>query len=229
MNNLAAIVVVLMIGAIIYLSSGGLGGKRDKRKSYLEEMVKFLEAPLEKIEGEENSYCIKFQYKGREFIYEDIEEAGFKKSVFCGVLRAKTPFDLNLALTERGRPSMREGITSIQDVTSPWLQNVGKVLTPPELKEFSVFTNNMKAANALLSDGQILKILLRYKNIDSRGHPVMSLEFINGMMALRFHSTGGLVPSLFDLQGNASSIEDYLNKFLVILDKLQKLKDDEIT
>ena len=226
MNILIILAAVIMVGAIIFLTM--VSSQRTTRKGYLKNLMAFVEGEMTSIEGAENSFRIQFIYKEKEFIYEDIEEQGFNNALFhSSYLKVRTKSDLNLAFTEKERHRIRDNVSSLKDIHSPWKQNVGKVMLPEELEPFSVYTNNPMLINELMRDEQIIRIFVRFKNVDSRGHPLMSLEIMDGTIILKFHSTAGLRPNLFDLQQNVTLIEDFLEKLVSIVDKVNEIKADQ--
>ena len=228
MEKVAIWIVVGMIAAIIILNRM-FKGPADNRQYYLQTIAKLLGGTLEQLEGSDNSFKIDFIYHGINFTYSDIEDTGYKERTYRGILRAQTHDDLIMSFTESSRAQLRADVTSISDVLAPWGKNVDKVRLTKELKDFVAFTNHASKANALMADEQILKIFLKFKNMNSRGHPIMSLEILEGALTLKFHPAGsGLNPNLFDLQNSPSSIASYLEKMLVIINKINQLKADEV-
>ncbi len=65
------------------------GGDSDKkRKRALEKFAEIFGAKRETIEGDEDSFRIIFQYKGHNFVYEDIEEKSINGNpIRKGILR----------------------------------------------------------------------------------------------------------------------------------------------
>ena len=222
-------IIAIIIAAIIFFNRM-FKGPKDSRQQYLDAIAKLLGGAVVFLEGYDNSYKIDFNYKGINFTYNDIEDPGFQARAYRGVLKAKTNDDLIMSFTESSRANFRSTATSISEVATPWIKNVDKVRLSKELQDFVAFTNNVSRANVLLADEQIAKIFLKFKNIDSRGHPIMSLEILEGILTLKFHPWGsGLHPNLFDLQNSPSAIEPYLEKMLVIINKINRLKADEVT
>ncbi len=229
MEKMVFWIIAAIIVAILVLNRMFKGSK-DKRQQYLGAIAKFLDGIVLPLEGYDNSYKIDFTYKDIDFSFTDIEDPGFQTPTYRGVLKAKTNSDLTLSFTESSRANFRTEATSIAEVLSPWTKNADKVRLPKELQDFVAFTNNTSKANILLADDQISKIFLKFKNIDSRGHPVMSLEILEGVLTLKFHPLGSsLHPNLFDLQNSSSAIEVHLEKMLVIINKINQLSSPEET
>ena len=221
------LVVLLVFGviAVIFLTMGS--DAQARRRHALQSLSKLLGAPLESMVGEENSFRIFFKYQGRECTYEDTEEKGFKGQIFRrGILKVKTAVKLTIGFSERDSATVKENVETFADISNPWAQNVGRLSVPKALERFNVFTNNNQLVNMLFTDEVALKTFERFKNVDSRGPPVMSLEVFDGVLGLKFHSAGGLNPSLVNFHGNVSSIEEYLSKISVLAEKIEAIERD---
>lgn len=222
MNIWVILLIVAMIGGIVYLTHL-LTHNKGGRDRALQELAEFLEGKVEPLEGFPNSFKIEFTHNGKPFVYEDIEDMFGSQPHYHGFLKYKTSTNLVLSFTEKSRTQMRSNIQSLQDVvTNPWgSTNVNDLASPPDLKEFTIFTNKMSQANTLLAHAGVVKVFARYKNVDVRGHPVMSLEIVEGVLLLRFHSSSELKPNLFDLRNNAASIEPHLENMRMVIDRLE--------
>lgn len=222
MNPLVVIVIAAMIIGIVYLSHLLMQNTGGRDRS-LQKLADFLEGKLEPLEGFDNSYKIEFEHKGKSFVYEDVEDKGFSDvSHYRAFLKHKTSTPFVLSFTEKSRTQMRANIKSLQDVVrNPWGSKANDLATPKGLEEFTIFTNQIPQANELFANEQIVDIFVRYKNIDARGYPVMSLEIPDGTAVLRFHGEGELKPNLFDLRSNVASIEHHLDNMVVIIDKVE--------
>ncbi len=118
--------------------------------------------------------------------------------------------------------AIKDNVQSFSDIRNPWAQNVGKIVVPVALERFIIFSSNIQLANTLLSDERFLTGFVEFKQNDSRGHAVMPfLEFQEGVLILKFHSSGGLQPNLFNFYNNVSSIEGYLEKMIVVAARLE--------
>ena len=127
MPHWIVLLVVGMIVAIIFLSRES-PQEGAVRKKFLEAMADFLEGRLEKLERYDNSYKINFEYEGKVFCFEDIEEQAFQRRTHKGFLKAKTPTKLTLSFTEKSRTAIRSNISSLSEFTTMWTQdreNVG--------------------------------------------------------------------------------------------------------
>jgi hypothetical protein len=154
-----------------------------------------------------------------------LEEKGFQGQIFRrGILRVKIAVDLTIGFSESDAGTVKENVGSFSDITNPWAQNVGKLIVPLELSRFKIFTNNNQLVTVLFTDEQVLKIFERFKNMDDRGHPVMSLEAAEGFVSLKFHLRGGLKPSLLILYDNVSSIEENLERLVLVGQRIEQVQ-----
>ena len=215
-----------MVGAIVYLSMQ-TENERDKRKEYLHKLNSIFDGTMEAIEDDENSFRITFTYKKYQFIYEDIQQHGFgDRTFFQGYLRIRTISNLVLSFTERERSGMRDTADSLNDAQSRWKQNAGNIVLPQALNRFKLFTNNFDLARKLLDDEDVERIFVKFVNVDARGHPVMPLEVIDGVVVLKFYSGGAFKPSLYDLIENYTAIEPYLEILSKLTNKINIIKQD---
>jgi len=225
MLTTVVLVCVAIFAVVIFLTAGA--DAEGRRIRAMKTLADLMGGRVEKLEEQGNSFVVRFEYKGVPFIYEDIEEKGFGDQPFRrGLLKHQTASNLTMGFSERDMGAVKETVTSFADVHTPWVQNIGKVIVPPPLAKFSIFTNNATLANQLLADEQILKIFEKFKNMDSRGHPVMSLEVFEGVVQIKFHSTGGIKPSLFSLHNNVSSIDTYLDKIILVAEQIEKIQKE---
>ncbi|MFA5261908.1 MAG: hypothetical protein WC450_11835 [Candidatus Omnitrophota bacterium] len=220
MNNL---IVLLIVGLVIFIYIKKDTSKSVDAKKYLKAMAKFLGQGKAVQSDEPYPQRIDFMYEGKPFIFEHVEESvsGGKKR-HRAFLKAETPLPLTLDFTERSRTSIRVSLDSMLDVANP--QTLAHIPLPKGLSDFVLSTNDRLKAIELLSDEKILKIFESFKNRDSVGHPVMSLEIVEGFVILHFHPPGGLKPSLLNLQLNVSSIEEYIKKILPLIVKMTEMK-----
>ena len=222
------LILVILLALIIYFTMNTPIGTKQRTK-YLETMAHLFESKLEPVLGADNSYRITFNYRGYECAYEEIEVQTSKAISHCGFLKARVPSRLSLSFTERARTQIRSNVQSLEDVaTSMWGTSAEKVSLPKNLQDFHVYTNSATIANKLLKDEKVIKIFTAYRNQDSRGHPVMSLEIVDGVISLEFHAPGELKPSIIDLQHNVTAAETYLQELLVIAEVL-KTVEKEVT
>jgi hypothetical protein len=227
MHNIILLIIIALVVASVFWIKGQstvAGGE----KKYLKEMAKFLQVDLEGDPEADGTCRIRFMHEGHEFVYEHIKDQGlWDESTNFGYLKAETSCNLTLNFTERTRSKIRADIETIQDVVTPWAKSADKVFIPGDLKEFIVTANDNQSANQFLTDKEIVKTFLLYKNRDAVGHPVMSMDIIDGIVRLQFHSQGGLKPNLIDLRYNVSQIEDYADRLLPLVVKLKKIAETE--
>jgi len=217
-----AIVVVLVAG-IVWMSRG----PKDSavlREKYLLSLTDYLEGRKEPLEGFNNSYRITFSHEGFEFNFEDIEDAGIRTTFYKGFLTVKSRSRLSLTFTEKEAATFRTKAKTIKDLSSGWGMDSVLVHLPPELKRFGVYTNDPPRAGKLVADSRVTGILADCSNEDKFGHPLMSMEIIDGMLILRFHPPGILKPTLYDLRHNVTTIDPFLDDMAYIVKKLNAIE-----
>lgn len=217
---------ILLVAALIYgtfLVVGMLFEKEAPWEKKLERLRDFLNGQMEPIDNYPNSYRIKFVYEGQRFEFEAIEDPGFKTHAYKGSLKIKSHSQLSLSFMERERTTIYSEVGTSAEIINP-LQTQSDVRVPSTLKEFKIFTSNVRQANYLLADSDIVNVFTSLKNLDPRGHPVMSLDIKEGMIVLVFHPTGQLKPSLAELLSNVKLIQGYTEKLIVLVRMLNYLE-----
>jgi hypothetical protein len=190
---------------------------------FLQKLEKFLDGRLETIDNQENSFRINFTFEGQPFVYEDIEDKGFKDKNYKAFLKAQTSQQLTLNFTEKGQSTrIRSEIFLASEIPNEPIQESIKVHVPNSLQDFNIHTNNPVRANKLLEEKKIAHIFSVFKNVDKRGNPFMSLAIIDGMVILEFHSAPSYKPNLKALRDSIRSVEDYLDTLLVVINKLNE-------
>ncbi len=219
------LVFILLTGGLVYFMIRSSTGEKKQRNDYLQAMAHFFEGELIPIAEHDNSFRINFKYRGYECLYEEIELSGLRPGTtsHLGFLKVKTPGRLNLTFSERARTQIRSNAQTLDDVSNArWGTFVGQVRLPKALEEFHAYTNNPQWANNFFNDPKMLKLFTSYKNRDSRGHPLMSLQIVDGVISLEFHSIGGLKPSLLILEYNVTAAEAYLQELIVLAEALKR-------
>ena len=223
MGNL---IVLVVVGVVVFALFKKDSGESKNAKQYLKAMAKFLGQGQAVQPDVPSPQRIDFMYEGNRFIFEHIEEpVSGGKVVHRACLKGESPFPLTMGFTERTRQSIRVNLETLMDLSNPYVS--GQIPVPKSLNEFEISTNDRRKAVDLLSDEKIVKIFESFKNRDAVGHPVMSIEIVEGFVILHFHPPGGLQPSLLNLQLNVSSIQDYIRKMLPLLEKLKVMKEKE--
>ncbi|MFP4472942.1 MAG: hypothetical protein ACLFPX_03605 [Candidatus Omnitrophota bacterium] len=217
-------IIAAMLGAIVYLTATSVG-RKDARERHHDEMIAEYGGVKTPIEHRENCYAITFIYRGGTFTFEDIEDFAAGQKVYRGYLRLKTSLHVNLGFTEHMRSEIRSSPASLSGGHS--IHGSDQVMIPPEFKEYGIYSNNVRLANALLEDEGVVRIMAKYKNRDSRGKPAMTLEIIDGQIIVRFSAVGDLQPGMFDLRHNPSSIDRHLENILVIARRMEKIAQQE--
>jgi len=217
--------IVAIVAAIVILMV--LPDNEDKRKNYLAQLAKLLEGQCDLIEGTEDCYRVQFNFRGKNFIYEDIMEEGFQQRRFQrGYLKVPLGINLVLSFTERERSTLVENAT-LRNIGTGWHKNLGNSRSAKKMSAFDIYTNNQGLVDVLMADEEILNMFAGFKNIDSRGHPFMALDILEGYLILRFYSREGFKPDLIDLQDNVSRIEGYLDLLSRMVDKIQRQASDK--
>lgn len=211
-------VIALLVGGILFIAQETHENKKSK-KSYLEELEKFVEGKLEPLAERPDSFRIIFKYQGKEFIYEDLEVQGFQESLHKAYLRGKTNSGLTLYATEKEKSTrIRTDIFIASEIPDEPIAEDQKVIIPKGLGDLNIHTNDIELTNALLSDFRMLKIILDFKNTAPGGSSFLSLKVLNGVVILEFYPVSQFKPSLQELKGNISQIENYLMMLIEVMD-----------
>lgn len=226
MNIILIFAGVAIVAGIVYLVAEFFH-KHDSRAGYLEKLAEYLEAKVELISSMDNSHRIRFTYEGKYFIFEDVEDVAIQTKIFKGYLRTTINYPFSLRFTEKPRSTVKMQIGGASAAAaSAWQDTKAVVQLPKDLSEFVVTTNNARIANLLLSDANTLAIFKRLKNVDQYGHPIMSLEILEGTLTLKFHPEGQLKPNLLDLHHNVTRIDKYLDQMIAVFNKAQELRTE---
>jgi len=223
------ILVVLGLIVVIAVFNKEIFSTKLRGDAYVEKMAKFLEVPLERPDGPDGLSRVSFVHEGRKFVYEHVPEEGMEKDVIHrGYLRAPTTDDhFMFRLGEQVRSTLRSNVSSLNDiVNNPWGKDADRVILPSELQEFELTTTNVRKARALLSDPEIVRLFVKFKNRDSRGRPVMALEVHAGTLVLQFNPPGGVSPNVLEIQANVSEIEEFVAKLAPLAARIDQLRKE---
>ncbi len=225
MSALIVIVGIFLIGGIIFLS-GQFPVKKKSRDGFLKDLAEFVGGRGSEIPDKRNCFQVCFNFEGQDFVFEDIKEKGFEQMHNKARLKAKTPANLTLSFTEKER-SMRvqSDILIMSDIKEEPGKKEIKVRTPKALEKLKIFTDNPRAVNELFEDDKVVKIFKEFTNVDNRGTHSVSLNVANGELILEFHSNESFEPSLAVLQGNIPSMEDYVDKMLIVIKRLRSVEN----
>ncbi len=218
------VLISLLLGGIILLNIKS-PIQHATREEFLQKLAEFLGGTLERIgeEGEGNSFRIQFKYKDEECIYEDLEKQGFKDKVYEAYLKIKTPSKLTLTFTEKKRSTkVRSEIFIASDVSAQYMEEHAQIQAPKHLKDMKIFASDVVEANEIFENKKATAVLKKYRNIDGRGYPFLSIEIIDGVVALEFHSVKTYKPNISRLREDITSIDGYLEKLLIIAHQLKK-------
>lgn len=219
---IGAVIIVLLLAGIVILSRPAPALKRS-REDFLQQLVNFLDGRLEPMAEQPNGYRIQFQFDSHDFIYEDIVEPGFKEAINKAYIKAKTSSSFSLYFTEKeAATSFRVDTLIVTELAKqPVYENV-KIVLPKGFEKLKAFTNDPQTANKFLEDPRILSAYREFKNQDARGFLSVALLIVDGALVLELLPVGNFRASLIALQSHIPSIEDYLEKLVIIIDKLNK-------
>jgi hypothetical protein len=218
---IGAVLVALLM--IIILSLPRKKEGEEWKFDYLNRLAKFLEGTIEKSPNYDYAFVISFLYNNKTMTFEDIEEEGLGEDKFCkGVLRCKTAGNFAVSFTERAAASSRSSINFVGE-SSDWSMGSGAVSLPKELQEFECFTNDAHLAQALFKNVETQKIFIRFKNFDSRKHPIMALEVIEGFVTLTFRPQMDFCPNLSAIQDNPMLMEGFVSAVHYVTEEIDRL------
>ena len=211
------IIVFVLLAGIILLNSNILL-RKPTPEQFVQSLAKFLEGKLRPIEGQPESFQIDFFFGGQPFVYEDVPDRGFKEQARKGYLKTGVHSDFTLYFTEKPRSTtIKTDLVISSQIADGPVRPDASVVLPPSFKGLDVQTNNIRLANKLLANARIVDILLKFRNVDSRGYPSMSWRIVDGVMILEFHPAERKIPNYRTLTGRVSSIEDYLEELAKIV------------
>jgi hypothetical protein len=214
------VIVVLLVGAIILLSSQ-LTSKGKTRDDLFTSLENFVGTKRQPIEGYENSYMLSFPFEGKTFLYEDIETRGFNDKIYKAFLKLQTKSKVTIQFTEKRHEKLLGKSISATDMLGSTSRTVQ---IPKELSMFHISTNDIDTTNALLSDLKVRKIFSEFKNIDAQGRPSNSIKMVDGMIILEFHSSGSTYPKNLHLDHDIGAFENYIKRLLTVSRKLETLE-----
>lgn len=218
------VVFIILFGVLVFLS-GYFSNKKKTKEESLKEIIRVFGGTREPIPNLENSYRIRLKFENQDFIFEDLEERGFREIVNKVFLKIKTNTSLNLTFTELEKATtMRSPIVLASQIKEEDIVVTGmKIYLPKPLKDLKVNTNDAVLVNKLFEDDKIADIFIGFKNTDTRGYPSVSLKIVEGILTLEFGSRPTFRPSLLALRSHVSSLEDYLETLLIIVKKINNL------
>jgi len=223
MSGIAITIIVLLLAGLMYFG-GHTPPKERSRDQLLKDLGEYLEGSLDPIQGKENSFRIRFTFEDENFVYENIQTKGFRDAFFRTYLKVETLSRLSLNFTEKEhRKIIRSEVVRTTGISDKAASYKHKIFVPKKLQNFDIHSNNPGHANELLGDPKVLKILLEFKNVDSRGYHFLSLEIVDGVVILEFHPSGRCNPTPLHFLHDFDSIEILLDKLLVIVNRLNNL------
>jgi len=220
---LMILIILLFVGGIVLLSAKS-PLETKTREQFLQELAAFLHEKLEPIEDEEhkNSFRIRFEFDGESFVYENLEKQGFKGKIYKSYLKVKIPSKLTLTFTEKRRSMrIRNDIFIASEISAQDIDKSIQLQVPKSLKDMNVFSNDPAEANRIFEDRRIEAIFRQFKNVDDRGYPFLSIGIVDGAVILEFYPQERFTPNLSALQSDIASIEDLLEKLIVVVRKFK--------
>lgn len=198
--------------------------KQASRESVLKSLADFLEAEVNPIENLENSYRINFEFDGINFVYEDLEDVGFQGKILRASLKTKTTKSLTFKFSEntKTRKIINRKIILASEINTDSAPKEFRLIVPKELAKFEVITDDIATANKLMANDFIVKNFLKYKNVDSRGYPSITLRISEGMLILDFHFASGMEPNLRHIYSNVKHIENVIADIIPVLKEINR-------
>jgi hypothetical protein len=214
------IVAIIFFLAAVILFSGSVAVRTRTREEYLEDLAKYVNGTMEKIDQFENSCRIKFNFEGYDFIYEDFEDAGFKGAIYKAYLRLATPTELTINFTEKKpKTTFRSKVILTSELSDETVSSKKKLKIPKELKKFNVHASMPDLVEMLFENKKFMKILCAYQNHNERGLPSLSWKITNGVISLEFKQDRLAHPSLEGLKNEIASLEIFAFE-LIMMNKL---------
>ncbi len=220
-------VILVFIGGILFVCSQ-LQSKGKTREEFLKQFEDFVGSSFQPIEDQENCFRIVFNFDEEEFVFEDIEEHGFRGNVYRARLKVLMPGKFNMSFIEKTGDLVRHSsILESTGMDSKLHRRQLHFKMPKELSLFDVTTNNMKLVQQILNDDKIVRIFSEFKNTKGPGYPFVSLRIEESELIMDFYPfEAPFLPNLRFLYSDVASIEDYCQKMLTIVKRLKwKLKE----
>jgi hypothetical protein len=218
---------VFLVGIVLW---NILSASKSTKDSFVEKLAYYFEGRYEKVLDHKNTYRVFIAFERHDFIYEEIEAEGFREhKVQKAYIKAKTNSRLNIRFDQKKQGQIiSPSMVTVSDLDTRQLRPVETQLMMPKIfKDFEVQTNDIQQFNHFLGDPKIVSVFESFKNYDNRGVPFSSLILEDGMLVLEFHTHEGYKPSITNLYRNIASLEDILEKLIVVIDKLNKLAAED--
>ena len=213
MNIWIVVIIGALVLGIILLSGKNVPIQRKGREQMLKEFADFWEGAVTPLAGQEDAYSIAFKFDGRDFIFDAVQDKGFQKIEYKGFLRTRAATDLTVEFTEAPRSSIKSNIIQASHIKEPTLETV---VTPKDLKVFSIFSNRPGLLNGLFRDYRVLDIFLNFKSAGARGEPVMPLRVQDGLISLEFVSSHTMKANLDEILQSPAKSERFVASLTVL-------------
>jgi hypothetical protein len=224
MGGIVVGIVVVIIVAIVWLSRGSTEKHTEgmTREEFLKRLEKFTSGKMQPMVGLFGAFQIMFRSDERDFVYEDIEEKGFDKVDHKGYLRVKSQTLFTLLFNTKQGAAILGDSSRLSKGTTLGLNNI-----PASFTNFDIVTNNTAFTNSMFRDPRILRILDGFINEDFRGSTFSALKIQDGIITLEIYSAHNYQPSMVSLREDMNLFETYVNRLMILVDKIEKQRDDK--
>ncbi|GEM_PF-1246071 len=217
------IVITALIGGIIFVANRSSVPKKD-RKGRLKELTQLVEGRMEEIPGKRACYRVRFDFEGYAFVFEDLVEQGIENLLNRACLKVSTKAGFSLDFTEKERTlRITADVVIMSEIKDAPVVPKIKVVTPPELGDLEIFTDDPAMVNEFFKQRKVVKIFKAFQNKDNRGFVFNALRIKDGVVMLEFYANSTFQPNLDIFWHNIYSIEDYADKLLIIARTMDRL------
>ena len=142
-------------------------------------------------------------------------------------LKVPTKARFSLDFTEKERTlRITADVVIVSEIKDAPIVSKIKVVTPPELGDLEIFTDDPAMVNEFFKRRKIVKIFQTFQNKDNRGFVFNALRIKDGMVMLEFYANSTFQPNLDVFWHNIYSIEDYAEKLLFVAKTIDRLVQD---
>lgn len=220
------IAIIVTIAGFVLLGIIFLGGykpgKNIDREDFIAKVEDYVEGEREPIGEFDEAYKVDFTFEGDKFSFEDSFVMGFNGPVRKVHLKCIVDNNFTLNFTEKQvNATVRSEMLLASEIPDELPDKGPQIKAAKEFDEFVIQTNDIPLTNKILNDKRVISVFMGYKNKDNRGRPYFSIKIMQGVIALHFHNSAILNPSLLALQSEVSTLENYIDKIMVIANKIK--------